>query len=60
MGNEFTPHEHLCELKMIYYKSWKKYCHLKGHIKNDECDVCRHLRIVSFEDKEQMHIVEIV
>lgn len=61
-NTDFTPHDHLCEIKMVKQNFWKKHCPYKGKISQEEteCDFCKHLIVVEFEDNAMTIIKNIV
>lgn len=62
MENKCVAHDHLCEIKMVKGKWWKKFCPYKGKLSEmeTECDNCNHLVIVEFEDDDMTIINRIV
>lgn len=60
--NNSKPHQHMCEIKMIKNKYWKKYCPYNGKLSLDEheCDSCNHLIIVEFKNDNMLEIENII
>jgi hypothetical protein len=55
---KFQNHSHLCELKWVKGKSWKKFCPFLGKLSwsEEECDDCAHMLIVNLKDGDDTKI----
>lgn len=62
MKNQFIPHKHTCELKLLYRDTWKEYCPLQGNLSEseDECEECMHFITINFDPNNPLCIRDII
>lgn len=67
MQDNFTPHEHYCELELFNRKRkdvWRENCPLgkrpKHPNRKDACDCCKHCIIVEFKDRDLIQASAII
>jgi len=54
-----TPHEHVCELRLLKPETWIDYCPRKGYVRapwDDKCEFCQHFVTMIFADKNHCFI----
>ncbi|MCL1844663.1 MAG: hypothetical protein FWF77_02035 [Defluviitaleaceae bacterium] len=59
---EFTPHRHVCEIKLCNPETWKEHCPRMGNLSEteDECENCPHFVVIEFKRDNPVSIDRVV